>query len=339
VKKYFVLVLAIPLLVVCNIRLGEPPIAAFTADPLSGNAPLEVLFTDLSTGEPDTWKWYFGDGYYSKLQNPTHIYDTAGTYDVKLIVSNAEGADTLFEESYIVVISDYETLGANFTAEPTSGPPPLEVQFTDHSTGNPASYLWDFGDDNSSVEQNPAHTYEEAGSYDVILVVSDGETADTLMKEAYIVVENVEYREITEAGITMRWKTDTDNLYVIMSAQTTGWVSVGFDPSANNHKDSDIIIGYVAEGIPYAQDNYGTGAFVHEADTLLGGTNDVTNITGSEESGVTQISFTIPLDSGDPYDRKLVPGETYKVILAHGFDGADDFTSKHLRTAIVTITL
>ncbi|MBD3285948.1 PKD domain-containing protein [candidate division WOR-3 bacterium] len=340
-KRYLViaLVLGIPFLVLCSLSTDEQPVADFTAEPLSGNAPLKVTFTDLSAGDPDSWKWYFGDGYHSGLQNPTYTYDTAGIYDVTLIVTNVQGTDTAYEESYIRVVSDSQFLGANFTAEPTSGPPPLEVQFTDHSTGNPTSYFWDFGDEKSSVEQNPVHTYEEAGSYNVTLVVSDEECFDTLRKESFIVIEDVEYRQITENGITLKWKTDNDNLYVIISAATTGWVSVGFDPLGENHKDANIIIGYVKEGIPWVEDHFGTGQLEHAADTSLGGTDDVFNVTGTEEAGITQISFGIPLDSGDDYDKKLIVGESYKVILAHGPDGSDDFVSRHLKTVIVSITI
>ncbi len=62
----------------------NPPVAAFSASPTSGNVPLNVTFTDKSTGTPTSWKWSFGDGTNSTVQNPTHKYTKAGTYTVAL---------------------------------------------------------------------------------------------------------------------------------------------------------------------------------------------------------------------------------------------------------------
>jgi PKD repeat protein len=69
---------------------------------------------------------------------------------------------------------------ASFTASPTSGQAPLTVQFTDTSTGNPASWSWDFGDNSSlSTAQNPSHTYSAAGTYTVKQTVSNANGSST----------------------------------------------------------------------------------------------------------------------------------------------------------------
>jgi PKD repeat protein len=68
------------------------PHAHFTAAPLSGSAPLTVQFMDKSTGSPTAWLWTFGDGTYSRDQNPTHVYSKAGVYTVSLQVWNTVGA-------------------------------------------------------------------------------------------------------------------------------------------------------------------------------------------------------------------------------------------------------
>ncbi|MGA2934840.1 MAG: DUF2341 domain-containing protein, partial [Methanomicrobiales archaeon] len=65
-------------------RIPTPPVAAFSASPISGKAPLTVTFTDQSTNTPTSWSWDFGDGATSNLQNPVHTYTAAGTYTVKL---------------------------------------------------------------------------------------------------------------------------------------------------------------------------------------------------------------------------------------------------------------
>jgi hypothetical protein len=70
-----------------------PPIAAFAANPTSGPAPLTVTFTDHSTGSIETWAWDFGDGGTSTQQNPTHTYESRGTYTVVLTVTGPGGTD------------------------------------------------------------------------------------------------------------------------------------------------------------------------------------------------------------------------------------------------------
>ncbi len=65
------------------------PVAAFSASPTSGYAPLTVKFTDKSTGSLTSWKWSFGDGTYSTQKNPSHTYSKAGKYTVSLTVKNA----------------------------------------------------------------------------------------------------------------------------------------------------------------------------------------------------------------------------------------------------------
>jgi hypothetical protein len=92
---------------------------------------------------------------------------------------------------------------------------------------------------------------------------------------------------------------------------------------------ANIIIGYVSSSTTYIRDDYGWQTFSHRADTLLGGTDDVVIDGGMEAGGETEIQFTIPLDSGDSYDKPLVPGSTYTVLLAHGADGVDDFSTQH----------
>ena len=71
------------------------------------------------------------------------------------------------------------TISANFQASSTSGPPPLRVDFTDQSTGGITSWSWNFGDDSSSTEQNPRHTYNSPGRYTVSLTVTGPEGSDT----------------------------------------------------------------------------------------------------------------------------------------------------------------
>jgi len=148
---------------------SSAPVANFTANPTSGLAPLAVQFTDTSTGSVTSWAWTFGDGGSSAAQNPSHTYNNPGTYTVTLTVTGPGGSD-----SKIGTIKATTTAPvANFTANPTSGPAPLAVQFTDTSTGSINTRSWDFGDGSGgSTAQNPSHTYTNPGTYTVTLTVT-----------------------------------------------------------------------------------------------------------------------------------------------------------------------
>jgi len=78
------------------------PVAAFTGTPTMGEVPLQVDFTDESAPVPSAWSWDFGDGNGSTEQHPSHTYQSPGTYDVTLVATNACGADTLVQPSYVV---------------------------------------------------------------------------------------------------------------------------------------------------------------------------------------------------------------------------------------------
>ncbi|MDY0101854.1 MAG: FISUMP domain-containing protein [Lentimicrobium sp.] len=79
------------------------PVADFTADVLTGDAPLAVTFTDISTNSPYQWFWEFGDGFTSFTQNPTHTYEDEGVYTVSLTVDNTYGSSTETKTDYITV--------------------------------------------------------------------------------------------------------------------------------------------------------------------------------------------------------------------------------------------
>jgi uncharacterized protein (TIGR02145 family) len=163
----------------------------FSATPLEGYAPLNVVFTDESIGNPTIWKWDFqNDGIYdSFIQNPSFTYTQPGTYSVKLYVENANETDFEVKYNYISVI-ETQALNADFSAEPLEGIVPLTVQFTDESIGSPSVWIWDFQNDgvNDAFIQNPTFTYEEPGEYSVKLIVINATETDTLVEENYITV-------------------------------------------------------------------------------------------------------------------------------------------------------
>lgn len=81
----------------------KPPVAAFSASPLSGRKPLTVKFKNKSTGSPTFWSWNFGDNTTSTAKNPTHKYTKAGKYTVSLTVKNTSGSSSVTKSKYIIV--------------------------------------------------------------------------------------------------------------------------------------------------------------------------------------------------------------------------------------------
>jgi hypothetical protein len=136
------------------------------------------------------------------------------------------------------------------------------------------------------------------------------------------------FTKVEAQDIELRWRVDGQEIDFVVSAPTTGWVAIGFDPSTAM-KDAQMIYGFVRNGAVTVRDQYGDGPFSHKSDTELGGSSDIISSGGSEENGRTTIRFTIPIDSGDAYDVPLTPGEEHKVLLAYGPDGEDNFTAKH----------
>ena len=78
-----------------------PLIANFSANPVTGAPPLPVQFTDLTSGSPTGWRWNFGDGTRSTLQNPIHVYGGIGRYTVTLEVENRESQNIIRKTAYI----------------------------------------------------------------------------------------------------------------------------------------------------------------------------------------------------------------------------------------------
>ncbi len=172
--------------------------ANFSATPISGCAPLLVNFTDLSTGNPTSWKWDLGNGTISFLKNPAVTYFAPGQYNVNLVVTNASGSNEIIKNQFITV---YAVPVVNFGGTPLSGCFPLPVHFTDQSTagnGTIDKWEWDFGDGNLSSVQGPGHTYLGAGNFNVSLRVTNSfGCVTTVTKTQYIKIGSG-----TKAGFT-----------------------------------------------------------------------------------------------------------------------------------------
>jgi len=137
-----------------------------------------------------------------------------------------------------------------------------------------------------------------------------------------------EYAHNVDAeGFQVHWRNDAEVLWVAMVSPGTGYAAVGFDPESRM-KGANMILGAVVDGEAVWRDDYGIGALSHTDDVSRGGTDDVIAAAGREHNGYTIFEFSIPLDSGDTYDKLLEPGGTYTIIVAYNAAN-DSFNVRH----------
>jgi len=164
----------------------------FTASQVNVPIGTNVTFTDQSSGgtvSSRLWTFNGGNPSTSTNQNPVVNYANPGNYNVNLqIVSNGCTRDEL-KENYIHVYIPGAPV-ANFQANKTFTCDGI-IQFTDLSQ-DAISYLWNFGDGNTSTEENPQHTYYSDGVYTVSLTVTNANGSDTKTITDYIIVDLVE---------------------------------------------------------------------------------------------------------------------------------------------------
>ena len=162
-----------------SILVLDKPMAGFDAvNPAACKPPVTTSFVNKSSGGIK-YKWLFGDGDSSTLSNPIHTYNTVGTYDVVLIVTNASGCtDTLRKKGLVQV----EPPRARITNLPQEGCQqfPYTPSVVVESVDSILRYQWDFGDGTIEEGKNPTHIYS-AGSYSIKLIVTSvGGCTDTL---------------------------------------------------------------------------------------------------------------------------------------------------------------
>jgi len=199
--------------------------AQFVASSDSGCAGLEVIFTPTLFGPARSYEWDFGDGNNSTDSIAVHTFDTAGVFDVSLTVSDSCGSLTTNKQIITTVCPN-----VSFELTDTTGCAPLTVSFIDLSSGPDPSYImypdssdWWFGDGSSSMNNpNPTHTYNNAGSYTVVLrVVGEGGTSKDSLIE-FVNVFDVTTADFTVIGDTIACKNDYLQHQVKFVNQTTG---------------------------------------------------------------------------------------------------------------------
>ena len=159
----------------------------FDGTPKDGCAPMPVIFTPeiLSQTTPiASYEWDFGDGGTGNEEEPLHVYDTAGSYTVTLITTDVEGCEFTYTRTNFINPTFPDP---SFIIESPFNCTDNPMRFTNTSAGEGLSYLWEFGDGNTSTLTNPSHVYQNLGNYTVSLTVTDINGCDTTVRRDNLV--------------------------------------------------------------------------------------------------------------------------------------------------------
>nr|NQU94446.1 PKD domain-containing protein [Bacteroidota bacterium] len=152
--------------------------------------PMTVHFIDQSDFQPGTWFWEFGDGETSGEPNPFHTYTAGGEYEVSLTIMSD---DSTCVDTYTEVVEIEEIVFGCEAAFEYFLPwfNPMEVHFWDQSDFQPGTWFWEFGDGETSNEQNPQHIYAEGGEYEVSLTIISADSTCIETATDIVVIEDM----------------------------------------------------------------------------------------------------------------------------------------------------
>jgi len=186
------------------------------------------------------------------------------------------------DEAKVFNITSYEFIEANadFITDKTSGEKPLKVQFSDQSTGEITNWIWDFGDGNSSNNQNPVHTFDSIGVFTVSLIVENFTDIDTLIQNNLITVTESSDKNILVNGYFDN-EMDNWNTYVHSNASATTVVTDGvFEMNISNGGNENWNVQLIQTDITIESSKKYTVSFDASASQ-----NRVINVDISEDGG------------------------------------------------------
>ena len=141
-------------------------VASFSVDSTTLCKNTAIQFINITTySKSCTFLWDFGDNNTSTNKNPNHIFQDYGTYTIQLTAIDSNGCTSNFSRSL-----EIKEATAGFTSIESMGCKPLTVSFRDLSS-TASSWLWDFGDGDTSHQKNPIHTYQSSGKFSVSLTI------------------------------------------------------------------------------------------------------------------------------------------------------------------------
>ena len=174
-----------------EIVLEEPPLVdgEITLFPQNGCMPLSIEVA--GEGNAVSYLWNFGDGTTAEGLTATHTYETAGTYGISFTAIDSSTCNISLTQNTSVEV--YQTAIAAFEMSSNVTEASVTPTFFTNNSQFADSYLWDFGDGNTSEEENPTHLYETTGTFEVCLQAINEENCNdevcqtiTVLPQIYI---------------------------------------------------------------------------------------------------------------------------------------------------------
>ncbi len=215
-----------------QVTISALPVAAFTADDQSICITQTVQFYNTSNTNNVSWTFQGGNPATSDQQNPMVTYNSAGSFDVTLVATNALGTDVLVMEDFITVL-------ANPTGSVSSSVNQYTASFTQQMT-NALSFLWNFGDGATSTNMNPVHTYSNDGNYLVTLTIYG--QCDTITIPRQVVIANPPNANFSHSQVTGCVPLTVQ--YTNLSSQNTDnilWTFEGGNPVSSQSQNPSVI--------------------------------------------------------------------------------------------------
>lgn len=222
--------------------------AEFVADKTTVEKNTEISFTDLTQKNPVTWSWSFEGGTPATSidQNPKVVFPANGAYDVKLIVTNDLGSDTLTKIDFIHIQDPITLPVAEFTVEIDTIFKNDTARYNSLSSENTINHKWTFqsGSPMTSTLKNPAIRYNTAGSFVASLTVSNIAGSNTKTKTKYITVLNrsaptAEF--IADKTIVMAGESVTFTDVSTGGPREREWIFEGGTPSSSTQKNPVVV--------------------------------------------------------------------------------------------------
>ncbi len=175
--------------------------------------------TQINSGNLDLWTWDFDDGNSSTIQNPVHLYDSSGTYNITLIVASDKSCvDTLSKTLIIHPIPVAEFTKQNICQYDTA----FLTDMSTISLGNIIAWDWDFGDSTTSSIQNPFNLYSAPGTYIVDLIVtSDSGCLDSINHQ--ITIHPIPVAAFTTADVCVYETAVFTDQSTVLTGNIIGW--------------------------------------------------------------------------------------------------------------------
>lgn len=220
--KYLLFILVACLFIACNgdIWGREPAKSDFRILNNECQAPCKVTFINTSTGNANTYIWSLGNIGSNTSENAEQIFNMPGDYDVTLFASNSGGFSSTTQKVHIKQpeskpIVDFDIVFSNSSTGETCLSP-CYLTFQNNTIGVNTSYLWDFGDGNTSTAQNPQHSFMEQGTYNITLTATNQYGSNFITKSLTVFpnFSKVKVRSIKLNSIFMPLNTyDADETY------------------------------------------------------------------------------------------------------------------------------